>query len=255
MWSTDRRERTAKLTMAAIAALGSAAALAGCGGPTGTFYVVQNQVAEPGCLIPGGEGARYQGQGTLDVRVSAGVGSGYLLFPLLKNDLPAEGGGAVEPNRIALDGFDVDLKVVDGPPEAIDLLAALASDPATEALMRYHEAWSGSVAPGGGTTAAAATVFPAQAARSLLEANALANGGASIEVRVRATGRTLNRSVKSDAFTYPLHVCDGCLINSISACPGQAPVLPGGVCNPGQDALVDCCTEGSHLICPATSAP
>lgn len=252
MWSNSRRAHTARL---AVGALAAATALGGCGGPTGNFYVVQNQVAGPGCTIPGTEGALYQGQGTLDVRASASVGSGYLLFPLLKNDLPAEGTGGVEPNRIALDGFDVDLKVVDGPAEALDLLGALAGDSTTAALMRYRETWSGSVAPGGGTTGAVATVLPAEVARLLLEANALANGTASVEVRVRATGRTLSGSLKSDAFTYPLHVCDGCLINSISACPGKAPVLQGGACNPGQDALVDCCTEGSHLICPATSTP
>lgn len=238
--------------------MGVAAAFAvlsgmGCGGPTGTFYVVQNQVPGPGCTISGTEGALYLGQGTLDVRASAGTG--YLLFPLLKNDLPAEGNGGTEPNRIALDGFDVDLKVIDGPAAALEVFGAVAADPATAALLRYREAWSGTVTPGGGTTGAAVTVFPAEAARRLREADALATASARIEVRVRATGRTLSGGLKSDAFTFPLRVCDGCLINSISACPAPAPILRGGICNPGQDELVDCCNDGGDLICPATSAP
>ena len=246
MWSNLRLVRAAGIAIAALAGVG-------CGGPTGTFYVVQNQVAGPGCTIPGTEGALYLGQGTLDVRASSGPG--YLLFPLLKNDLPAEGGGGAEPNRIALDGFEVDLKIVDGPDAAFEVFGQVAADPATAALLRYRESWSGSVSPGGGTTGAATTVFPAEAARLLREAGALANASARIEVRVRASGRTLSGGLKSDPFTFPLRVCDGCLINSISACPAKAPVLRGGVCNPGQDELVDCCTEGADLICPAPSAP
>jgi len=226
-----------------------------CGGPSGNFYVLQNQVAGPGCTIPASAGGLYVGQGTLDVRASAGSGTGYLLFPLLKNDLPGEGMGGVEPNRIALDGFDIDLRMMDGPPEAMEYFATLAADPVTAALLRYREPWSGSVDPGGGTTAAITVAFPAEAARLLRASNTLGDGGgARVEVQVRATGRTLSGSLRSDPFKYPVRICDGCLINSISACPARAPVLQGGVCNPGQDAPVDCCTEGADLICPATSA-
>jgi len=212
-------------------------------------------VAGPGCTIPASAGGLYVGQGTLDVRASAGSGTGYLLFPLLKNDLPGEGMGGVEPNRIALDGFDIDLRMMDGPPEAMEYFATLAADPVTAALLRYREPWSGSVDPGGGTTAAITVAFPAEAARLLRASNTLGDGGgARVEVQVRATGRTLSGSLRSDPFKYPVRICDGCLINSISACPAKAPVLQGGVCNPGQDAPVDCCTEGADLICPATSA-
>ena len=129
LWSKPR------LVRAGIAAAVAVLSGIGCGGPSGTFYVVQNQVPGAGCTIPGTEGALYLGQGTLDVRAS--VGSGYLLFPLLKNDLPAEGSGGTEPNRIALDGFDVDVKVIDGPAAALEVFGAVAGDPAADvATMR-----------------------------------------------------------------------------------------------------------------------
>jgi hypothetical protein len=228
----------------------AAATGAACGGPTGNFYVIQNQVAGPGCTIPASEGGLYLGQGTLDVRASGGTG--YLLFPLLKNDLPAEGMGGVEPNRIALEGFDIDVKLVAGPAAVSDLFGALAADPATAPLMRYREPWSGSVEPGGGTTAASTVAFPSEAARLLRDGNVLGDGdSARFEIEVRATGRTLSGGVKSDPFRYPLRICDGCLINSMTACPATAPVLQGGTCNPGQDEPVDCCTSGADLICPA----
>lgn len=260
MWSNLRPARGRRLLSPgrglapALAAALAVSAAGGCGGPTGNFYVVQNQVPNAGCTVAASESARYLGQGTLDVRATSG--EGYVLLPLLKNDLPAEGGGGVQPNRIALSGFEVDVKVIDGPTAAVDMLNALGTDPSTAALMRYQQSWSGSVDPGGGTTAAATIAFPAEAARLLRDGKVLANGSAMrVEIQVRATGRTLGGSIKSDPFTYPLYLCDGCLINSVSACPATAPVLQGGLCNPGQDAPVDCCSDGSALICPATSAP
>lgn len=247
MWSNARLARPTGAAMTIAVAMLAASA---CGGPTGNFYVVQNQVAGPGCTIPGNEGGLYLGQGTLDVRAS--TGAGYVLFPLLKNDLPAEGTNGVEPNRIALEGFDIDVELVDGPAAAYDFFANLAAEPSTAPLMRYREPWSGSVEPGGGTTGAWTVAFPSEAARLLRDAQVLGNDGeARVEVRVRATGRTLSGSLKSDPFKYPLRICDGCLIHSTTACPAKAPVLQGGMCNPGQDAPVDCCTSGADLICPS----
>jgi hypothetical protein len=232
--------------------------VAGCGGPAGQFYVVQNQLPGAGCAIPAGKAAVYQGEGVLDIRVPSTHGdTAYLLFPLLKNDLPAEGQGGGEPNRIALGGFEIDIAFVDGSDAARDFFATLLADPAQSALLRYQAPWSGSVDPAGGTTAAATNAFPAETAR-LLRANGVladpASNRAHVDVKIRAFGQTQSGGIKSDVFRYPLQICDGCLINSITSCPAKGPVLQGGMCNPGQDAMVDCCTAGADLICPATSA-
>lgn len=237
------------LTLCALAQLS-------CGGGSGEFYIVQNQVAGAGCVIPAGKTNLYQGEGILDIRVPARGDGAYLLFPLLQNDLAQEGEGGVEPNRISLSGFEVDLQVTDASAAVRDFFAALASDPASTPLVRYQSAWSGSVDPGGGTVSAATSVFPAETARRLRDASLLADGStARLKVLVRAVGQKRTGRIKSDVFSYPIQVCDGCLIKSISPCPASAPVATGGACNPGQDAPVDCCTQGASLICPATSAP
>lgn len=229
--------------------------LAACGGPTGQFYVLHNQVPTAGCVIPADKGALYQGEGVLDVRVPTSSDAAYLLFPLLENDLPAEGQSGVEPNRIALSSFQVDVHFIDGSAEVGAFFAGLAGDPATAALLRYQTPWSGSVVPGGGTTAATTSAFPAAAARLLRDSNLLRDGSyARVEAKVRAVGSKLDGHITSDTFTYPIRICDGCLINSITACPVTGPVLKGGICNVGQDTPVDCCTEGAELICPATGA-
>ena len=231
--------------------------LGGCNGPAGEFYVVHNQVPSAGCVVPADKSAAYLGEGVLDVRVPSRAGdAAYILFPLLQNDLPADGTDGVEPNRIALDLFDIYLSLADGPGAVADLFATLEGDAATAALLHYQAAWSGSVDPGGGNTAAATNAFPAATAQRLAEANALPDGAeAHVVAKVRAHGQRVGGGITSDAFSYPIRICDGCLIHQVTACPTSGAVLQGGVCNPGQDTAVDCCMQGTQLICPATTGP
>jgi len=233
-----------------------AIAVGGCGQPAGQFFVVQNQSPESGCTIPTGTAGTYQGEGTLDIRVPASSDAAYTLFPLLENDLPAAGAGGPEPNRIALSGFEVEIVFVDGNAASAAAFAAIAADSSTAGLMHFQTPWSGSVAPGGGRTSAGTSAFPAETAIRLRDSGALSDHSyARVTANVRAHGSTQSGGVTSDVFKYPIRVCDGCLINSITSCPSTTAVLTGGACGPGQDAPVDCCTQGTALICPATTAP
>jgi hypothetical protein len=229
----------------------------GCNGPLGQFFILHNQVPEKGCVIPADKAAPYQGQGVLDLRVpSTSSEAAYLLFPLLQNDLPVDLEGGASANRIALTGFDVDLAAVAGSDAFRGFFAAAATDPERVALVEYRVPWSGSLDAGGGNTSAMTNAFPVETALRLRESGALADGSTGIvDARVRARGRTLAGAMTSDTFSYPIRVCDGCLIHHIGACPLTAPVLTGGICNPGQDSAVDCCMDGATLICPATVAP
>src|SRR5262245_33461378 len=58
----------------------------------GQFDIDQNQVPQPGCAIDTSE-MLYRGDGTLDLNlVQAGARAAYLIFPLVKNNLPGESG-------------------------------------------------------------------------------------------------------------------------------------------------------------------
>jgi len=253
-------ERAFLRTCTVIAAVVAAAVAvvfgaAGCGQPPGQFYVVHNQVPSAGCVIPADKSAPYQGEGTLDIRVPATSDAAYVLFPLLENDMLTEGGGLAEPNRISLSGFEVDVTFVDGSAAAAEQFAAMAADTSVAGLLHYQTPWSGSVAPGGGTTAAVTSAFPAETALRLRDSNVLSDHSyIRVTADVRAVGATRTGGVTSDTFRYPIRICDGCLINSITACPASGAVLTGGICNAGQDAPVDCCMQGTELICPATTA-
>ncbi|HEY4188427.1 MAG TPA: hypothetical protein VGP07_25355 [Polyangia bacterium] len=244
--------------LGALGALGTSLTLVaagGCGQPPGQFFVVQNQSPGAGCTLPMGTGTAYQGEGTLDVRVPASSESAYTLFPLVENDFPSDGTDAAQPNRVALSGFEVDVTFVDGSAAAAAMFTTMASDPTATGLLHYQTPWSGSVAPGGGLTSASTSAFPAETAIRLRDSGVLADHAyVRVTANVRAVGDRRTGHVTSDVFKYPLRICDGCLINSITTCPATTAVLTGGICNPGQDSPVDCCTQGTALICPATTA-
>ena len=81
---------------------------AGCNDDT-SFYIFQNQVPETGCVVTTDD-AIYRSQGVLDVS----LGAGYVLFPLLRNDLPTKKPAGdlserPEPNQLHLREFRVQL--------------------------------------------------------------------------------------------------------------------------------------------------
>jgi hypothetical protein len=253
------RETVGRWAFAGAAAI----VLAGCSLPPGQFIIVQDQVPIAGCVIPTTLGSIYRGTGTMDVRiVSDTAEAGYDLFPLLENNLSPPSGGTADPSRIALSGYNVDvsLPAADGIPPAItDLFNGLAvsgPDGGPDPLIRFSTPTSGSVASGGGTTSSGLVVIPGALARLIRSKNALQSTPYFyLTATVRALGKTLTADVQSDAFHFPIRVCDGCLIanaGSIPSCPvATAPANTGNECNPAQDGVVDCCLLSGELVCPS----
>lgn len=235
----------------AAAILGAALFLGSCGTPPGQFVIIQNQVPQSGCVVPADLSATYKDSGDLDLSlVTYGAETGYLFFPLMQNDAPSATGG-IDPNRIALSEFQVDLGVAaDAPP----LIVSLFNNGTVANLTKFSVPTSGSVASGGGNTAGAVNAVPAELARRMLSTNALVAPGDFfyLTATVRAQGNTLNKTVTSDPFNFPIRVCNGCLANDLGICPlAQAGGNSGDPCNIAQDQPVDCCELGSSLVCPA----
>lgn len=226
----------------------------GCGMPPGQFVIVQNQVPVEGCAIPADVGNAYRGSGDLDVRlVLAGAPFGYAVFPVMQNNLPPAEQGT-DLNRIKVSSFEVDVSLpepADSPGPLQPLFNGLETSQAF--LLHYSIPFSASVSSGGGNTSAAVNAIPADLARAIRASGILETKEfAYVTTTIRARGETdSGRSVTSDPFVYPVRVCDGCLIASVSACPVTVvPTHPGNACNIAQDESVDCCTAGSSLVCP-----
>jgi hypothetical protein len=242
------------------ALLAAASALvAGCSGtPPGAFIIVQNQVPNSDCSIPAGLGQVYRGEGVLDVRLISQQKTGYELFPVMQNNFPAPTGGqTVDANRIALSGFNVDVEVPsDATGDIADLINGYRGDgaaPGDHQKVQFGTLTSGSVASGGGFTSSAVEVFPVALAIDVLNKHVLSPTDTfTVLASVRGLGKTLSSSVTSDSFTYPITLCDGCLMDDLGPCPVAASA--GNQCYLGQDSSTGCCTQNGQLFCPAMVA-
>ena len=223
--------------------------LAGCGRVQGQFIIVQNQVPQTGCTVTGDVSAFYRPEGFLDVSiVSDQATAGYLIFPLLENDLPGvTAGQTVDGNRIALAGWHVHLST-----NATPMIQGVFDDPGNQSFIDYTVPTSGSVASGGGHTPSSVDSFPPDLARLVRNQGELTNTTTiTVDATIHAIGNTINGSIQSDDFHYPITVCDGCLVANTAMCPFRAtPTNPGNPCNPAQDDPVDCCTMSGKQVCP-----
>jgi hypothetical protein len=231
---------------------------AGCGEET-RFYIVQNQVPDEGCVIPGGKSDVYRGEGRIDVGlVSDERDFAYRLFPLLLNGLPSSGGmGGPQPNRLVIKGFRVTVDLDPAAPaEARQVFDALAADATNRRFLSYEVPWSGTLDPGD-SKAAGVGVFPAEIARRLRDSGYFEGEGTRVlraSVRVRALATRQAGDLESPEFSYPVQLCQGCLMAFGGSCPLPRRVHDGNACNIAQDEAVDCCSDGSRMHCPAPVA-
>ena len=243
--------------VAACTTMWATSLLFGCGRTPGQFLIVQNQSPQMNCVIPADLSALYEGKGKLDVQLVGDQAlTAYYVFPLLENDLPPPTAGqGSDPNRIALSGFDVDLRILgSAPPMITTLFQSLDADASGSTLLHFRLPWSGSVASGGGHTAATVDAVPAELARRIRATGELdATAFFEMEASITATGDRLAGNIDSDPFSYPVVVCDGCLIANVASCPYQNAVSnQGNACNVAQDDPVDCCSQSGALVCPPT---
>jgi hypothetical protein len=237
----------------AALALAAGPFVVGCGQDEGQFVILQNQVPQAGCVIPGELSKSYRGAGVLDVGlVRDGASAGYLLFPLLQNNYPKRSTGA-DPNRLRLKGAHVSVRAVDVPDAVTAMLDQLAASADGQRFLDYDEPWSGTVDSGGGTLPMGLDAFPAELARRIRALGVLQKQTRlRFMLGVRAIADGPDGTLKSDEFDYPLDLCEGCLVTSAPACPAM-PTAMGNACNVAQDDAVDCCVAGTALACPAVA--
>jgi hypothetical protein len=231
-------------------------ALGGCGRVPGQFEILNDQVPQPGCVI-GTDQMIYQGEGVMDISlVQTGARSGYVVFPLMKNNLPAAVTGEIDTNLIVLSSFAVDISLIgSAPPQTAALFAALESgnDPTDgRNLLHFREPWSGSIQSGGGLLPAGVDAFPVELAHRISATGEIGlSPSLMANLKIRAFGKTATQDMESDPFDFPISICSGCLVANVQACPyASKPTNTGNVCNVAQDDPVDCCTLNGSLICP-----
>ncbi len=213
--------------------------------------IVQNQVPEAeeegGCTVPLTETV-FNSQGKIDTNAEFG----YIFTPLIENN--AEESGSNPTQRVVrLEGAEIEITFRD--PELFSE-ADLASE-SIQALTQFSRRFSGSIEPNGSKVAVIFDILP----KALLDRIALALAGQAdkttdVDVSIEVFGNMSGRDVTSEAFSYPIQVCTGCLKRQTdpSACTDITENgAPGGACQPFQDGgIVECCTKSDDSeLCPA----
>jgi hypothetical protein len=189
--------------------------------------------------MPGGVGTLSRNRGLLDV--SLVTTSGYIAIPVVRNNLPTNLNG-VEFNAIQLTGANVKLENVDG--TTLTLGNGQSS---------FFYASAGGRLDPGGTSAMFVEVLPAPAAKSLA-GMIPANGLFSVIAEVKPVGMHSSDQVVGGPIDFPIDLCNGCLVDVVSACPLPKGTVVVSPCFPQQDEVSTCCTDPTQgLLCDAAA--
>jgi hypothetical protein len=259
--------RPSSLSLGLAAALASAA-LAGCKVNTGdtTVLVLHDEAPGTGCMLTGQASSSFLAAGTLDI-FSARINQiqkfsrGYFLTPLVENLAVADSTNLqqVGDKTFIAQGAHVDITF-----GGTDVLSAADQDQlATQGLTHFDARFAGAIMPNGGTTSFGFEAVPAGVFNLLLMKYPATPGGTytpladlDILVTIRVYGLMGGDMHESQDFTFPITVCDTCLIDDVGLCsslPLGFMARTGGVCSADQDGVMDCCeqTAGGALTCPA----
>jgi hypothetical protein len=190
-----------------------------------------------------------ESSGDLDAAIAKLTGVGYILSPVVVNNLQVSTTSASPVNTIFVTGFDVELR-----PDPADgaLAAALPSSQRS-----FHiPAAGGAIDPGGANgamsqLALAIEVVNGQVAQLLLPAiPAGTRDPLPLTVHVRPVGTHSGLNINGGYQDFPIYVCNGCL-NSTAPCPaaGIMSSLVVNGCNPAQDVETCCTNAAGTLLC------
>jgi hypothetical protein len=217
----------------------------GCQENSASLVIIQNQVPGEGCTVQSSEGGDYRPQGKLDVSWYSEVGeaASYYMFPLVKNNLISTADeGAVEENCITIKETQVDLD-----------LGAMGQYVESN-FTKYAVPTAVTICPGE-MRAVSVMVVPPQVV-SIIASQVPENGMEYVSAKIRMVGKRGATTIKSNSMTYPIFVCNGCLIKNLGNCDTAVipdDPAPGNPCNPAQDDPLECCIQGVDWVCPATT--
>jgi hypothetical protein len=198
------------------------------------FYVVNNTappMGATGCTFTSDPAQPFLPFGT----ISNQSPNGYFFVPLLQSRVTALMGQESQ-RAIHVEGANVVLSTA-SPTGSLTQTAA------------YTVLTSGTLNPGS-TLNVAFELIPAANIQAI-------STKTQLSASVTMFGTLGGSKIESEPFTYPVTVCTDCIIRSVGACsPATAtPMNLGDPCNPFQDGIVDCCTSGTSLVCPASPTP
>ncbi len=257
--------RPSLLSLAAAAL--ATAAIAGCKVDTGdtTVLVLHNQAPQLGCVLTSDMTSGFLAAGTLDLynaRINQiqRITRGYFLTPLAENLAVADTTNLqqVGAKTFVAQGAHVDITF-----NNTDVLSAADQDQlASQGLTHFDARFSGAIQPNGGLSTFGFEAVPADIFNLILMKNPhtpgtpyVPIGDVQMLIDIRLFGLMGGDTHESLDFTYPVTVCDTCLIDNVGLCSTLMSgfiARTGGFCDSDQDGVTDCCIDANNnLLCPA----
>ena len=230
-----------------IVATLAVATLGGCtadGGEDGAILILKNVAPAGGCVVTGSADELFISHGSLDSQLA----HGYLFIAQAKSRLSAIA-GTEDQRTILISGARIDITF----PGSSLFDATELADLKARGLTHFRQLFSAPLSPNGGITDVGFQLIPG----SLVQAMADKAGGPFVAETLATftmEGRQAGNAVESQEFSYAVTVGTGISVVNHGACPLQGEVRTGSPCNPTQDGIVDCCTEGNALLCPGTKS-
>lgn len=242
--------------MLRLVTLTAVLALSACANQGDEGFIVLNNTAIAGsCTLSGDPGQPFLSHG----EIFSGSPKGYFLTPLIQSRVTTGGAGSgasVDPTTrtIFFKGANVTLEVKAVSVERADGSFANPTVALSGQQAQFSALFSGSLPPNA-TTNIGFELIPVQTLRMIQQAS-----GAGATDRMRAEvlatitilGELNGDEVSAQPFTFPVSVCNDCVVVNNGTCPMAAMPRTGNACNPFQDGVVDCCVDASgFLTCPA----
>lgn len=129
------------------------------------------------------------------------------------------------------------------------------------AQKKFTSLFSAPLDPNGGITDGAFDAIPEGALAAMLDVAGTSNFETEVTVRLTVFGDLAGDEVTSQVFQFPVTVCSNCVVSAFGLAafptcpvPETYEVRQGNACNPFQDGVVDCCVNGTDVMCPAPVA-
>lgn len=191
-----------------------------------SLIVLHNQALDDECVVGGMESSAAIGRG----RLLPSSPRGYVFTPVIKSLVLESNSDSVDRSVLLL-GADITIE-----------------DEGGSEVVSFGQTFTTTVTPGG-TSGLAFEITPPGSEL----------GSGQFKSIITVYGRLGDGEVEADPFPYWIEVSDDASALDLGACsalePGYVGSLAGHPCNPYQESAIECCSEGSTLVCPAEGPP
>jgi hypothetical protein len=174
-----------------------------------------------------------------------------VLTPIVQNYASSASQTLTSQRTAFLEGARVDLSF----PNAELFTAAELTQMQTDGITKFSSPFSSTVSPDGGTSGMVFSIIPVELLDKIEPKLTAAMPNVTVTARMRVYGQMGGGEVESESFFFPVTVCDyrkgPCLIAVAATCAGTTDPRVGNPCNPFQDSPLDCCMNGTEVLCPS----